>query len=161
MRRDTPGMHAPFFAFEADFVDSLRCIPMAVRLQLDVSGIKLRLNEWSKLDQSQRLALVQQPCITAEEISAYREYVASLILKVCGAAPSMLPELPDPIWEILTEVPGQVLDQARSLGEDIPLTAWAGLSSLQRFALVKLSRAGHENRNFLPALTEFDLLSNS
>ncbi|MDA0674030.1 MAG: hypothetical protein O3C67_10055, partial [Cyanobacteria bacterium] len=33
----------------------------------------------------------------------------------------------------------------------------AGLIPLQRFALIKLSRPGHENRNFLPACQEFGL----
>lgn len=37
-----------FFAFESDFVDSLRCIPMVVRYKLDTCGIKLKLPEWVK-----------------------------------------------------------------------------------------------------------------
>ncbi|MEM6714613.1 MAG: nitrate reductase associated protein, partial [Cyanobacteria bacterium P01_C01_bin.147] len=36
---------------------------------------------------------------------------------------------------------------------------WADLSPLARFALCKLSRPGHENRNFLSALYEFNLKS--
>jgi len=34
---------ADFFQFEADFVDSLRCIPMQVRFKLATCGIKLKL----------------------------------------------------------------------------------------------------------------------
>ncbi|MHC5830222.1 MAG: nitrate reductase associated protein, partial [Nostoc sp.] len=32
------------------------------------------------------------------------------------------------------------------------------LTPLQRFALIKLSRAGHENKNFPTAIAEFHLL---
>ena len=146
-----------FFGFEADFVESLRCIPMAVRLRLDVTGVKMKLNEWSKLTQPERLDLALGPCATAEEIRIYREEVSALVEKTSGARPSMLSELPEPAWEDSSRVPGQVLDQARALGLDLPLSTWASLRPLQRFALVKLSRPGHENRNFLPAVKEFGL----
>jgi hypothetical protein len=36
-------------------------------------------------------------------------------------------------------------------------THWNELAPLQRFALVKLTRGGHENANFLPALREFGM----
>jgi Conserved nitrate reductase-associated protein (Nitr_red_assoc) len=35
---------------------------------------------------------------------------------------------------------------------------WATLTPDQRFALLKLSRSNHENRNFLPALKEFQVI---
>jgi hypothetical protein len=35
---------------------------------------------------------------------------------------------------------------------------WLGLSALQRFVLLKLSRPGSDNRNLIPALREFGLL---
>ena len=34
---------------------------------------------------------------------------------------------------------------------------WLGLSELERFAVVKLSRDNHDNVNFIPALREFGL----
>jgi len=146
-----------FFGFESDFVDSLRCIPMAVRLRLDLSGVKLKLNEWSKLDQPDRLTLALNPYGSAAEIDRYRSECSALIAKTCGAAPALLADLPEPLWEDASRVPEQILAQARTLGLDLSLEAWASLTPLRRFALVKLSRAGHENRNFLPAMREFGL----
>lgn len=153
------GGDSAFFGFEADFVDSLRCIPMAVRLRLDVSGVKLKLNEWAKLGQAERLALAKNPCRSPAEIEAYKEGLSRLVEKAMGAPPSMLPDLPEPVWEDPSSIPDQVLDQARRLGLDLSREAWSGLSPLQRFALTKLSRPGHENRNFLPAMKEFGLVS--
>jgi hypothetical protein len=148
-----------FFGFEADFVDSLRCIPMAVRLRLDVTGVKLKLNEWAKLNQADRLALAKTACRGPAEIPAYREALSRLVEKTTGSRPSMLAELPEPIWEDPSRVPDQVAEQARALGLDLPQASWAALHPLQRFALAKLSRPGHENRNFLPAMKEFGLAS--
>ncbi|NEQ62650.1 MAG: nitrate reductase associated protein, partial [Moorea sp. SIO4A1] len=34
----------------------------------------------------------------------------------------------------------------------------AELTPIQRFALIKLTRPSHENKNFLPALKEFQLV---
>ena len=146
-----------FFGFEADFVDSLRCIPMAVRLRLDVTGVKLKLNEWSKLGQADRLALAKTSYRAPSETQAYREALALLVEKTSGTRPSMLAELPEAIWEDPSRVPDQVAGQARALGLDLPQSSWAALHPLQRFALTKLSRPGHENLNFLPAMKEFGL----
>jgi len=54
-------------------------------------------------------------------------------------------------------VPAEVQDQAAQMEGAIAPAQWTALSPLQRFALCKLSRPGHENRNFLPALREFGL----
>jgi hypothetical protein len=51
-----------------------------------------------------------------------------------------------------------VQEKANEIEHAIALDQWASLTPLQRFALIKLSRSGHENRNFLPALQEFDLV---
>lgn len=150
-------MNADFFGFESDFVDSLRCVPMAVRMRLDVTGIKLKLNEWSKFGNEDRLRLAQLPCGTPEEILRYRIEVSSLVERICGNAPSMLAELPEPDWENPAVVPDQVTAQARALNLECSVQAWASLTPQKRFALIKLSRPGHENRNFLPAMIEFGL----
>lgn len=146
-----------FFGFESDFVDSLRCIPMQVRMQLDVAGVKLKLNEWSRFSPEDRLSLTRYECGTPDGIREYRAALIILVAKTSGVAPSMLPELPEPVWENGATVPGQVAAQARSLGLEVAPAAWSRLDPLERFALVKLSRAGHENRNFLPAMKEFGL----
>lgn len=33
-----------YFQFEADFIQTLRCIPLSVRYKLDTCGVKLKLN---------------------------------------------------------------------------------------------------------------------
>jgi hypothetical protein len=46
------------FGFERDFVGNWRCIPLCLRRKLDLCGVKLRLNHWLALTESQRDQLV-------------------------------------------------------------------------------------------------------
>ena len=53
-----------------------------------------------------------------------------------------------------------VVRHALALGVEPPSdAAWASLTVLQRFTLIKLTRDSHDNINFLPAMREFALLS--
>ncbi len=151
-------MAADFFQFEADFVDSLRCIPMQVRYKLDTSGIKLKLSDWNHMTQLERQHLVELPCTTESEIRVYRSYIQELILKRNGTPVAELPIESHPAWMDANTVPTSVSEKAQEIGVNITVTDWSNLNHLQRFALIKLSRSGHENQNFLPALREFRLL---
>ncbi|NJK61647.1 MAG: nitrate reductase maturation protein NarM [Synechococcaceae cyanobacterium SM2_3_1] len=144
-----------YFQFEADFVDSLRCIPMRVRYKLDTSGIKLKLHHWHQLTQTERQQLVDLPCDSKAEILDYRDTLQALVVSYCGSPAPGLPVEPHPAWLDPTRIPDSVQTKAKAAGVALPLEQWANLSPLQRFALIKLSRSGHENRNFVPALREF------
>jgi hypothetical protein len=141
-----------FFQFEADFVESLRCVPMHVRLKLDTCGIKLKLSDWNHFTFEQRQALIDLPCDRPDEIIAYKEYLLNLI----EDSPSLFIEV-EPVWEDRDQIPPEVLQQAKSSEVCISATQWSSLSDLQRFVLTKLSRSHHENQNFVPAIQEFGL----
>jgi hypothetical protein len=147
-----------FFDFEADFVDSLRCIPMVVRMKLDTCGVKLKLAEWNHFTQSECERLVQLPCERAADVSAYRDYVSNLILQHTGHEASLLSVDADPAWLNDREIPTTVLAKITEERLEITVAQWAKLTPLQRFALIKLTRSSHENNNFLPALREFRLI---
>ncbi len=147
-----------FFQFEADFVDSLRCIPMQVRFKLDTCGVKLKLPHWHHLSQNERQELVDMPCASEAEIAAYRIRLRQLVQSHMGEVPADLPVEPHPAWMDPTTVPDSVQTQAESVGQTLSQPQWANLTPLQRFALIKLSRSQHENKNFLPALQEFHLI---
>jgi hypothetical protein len=148
-----------YFQFEADFVESLRCIPMQVRCKLDTCGIKLKLSDWNHMTQVERQNLVELPCSTESEIQAYRKYIQDLILQRNGTPVGELPLESHPAWMDDRTVPTSVNEKAQEVGIVITTEQWANLTPLQRFALIKLSRSGHENKNFVPALKEFNLLA--
>ncbi|KAB8334498.1 nitrate reductase associated protein [Scytonema tolypothrichoides VB-61278] len=147
-----------FFEFEADFVDSLRCIPMQVRQKLDTSGIKLKLSDWNHLTKDEREVLVELPCSTESEIQTYKEYLENLILQRTGTPAAELPIEPHPAWLDTNNIPINLQDKAREFGVTLSPQQWVELTPLQRFSLIKLSRPGHENQNFPKALKEFHLL---
>lgn len=146
-----------FFNFEADFIESLRCIPMQVRYKLDTCGIKLKLQQWHQFSDRDRQILVEMPCESDPEIQTYREFLCTLICDQIGDMAKELPIDPHPPWKAIDRLPSEVLEKANSCGVTLTLEQWANLMPLQRFVLIKLSRPSHENKNFVPALEEFGL----
>ena len=149
---------AKFFNFEADFVESLRCIPMQVRMKLDTCGVKLKLTHWHQFSQEERQALVEMPCLTDDEVEVYKEYVQQLVISYTGTPASELPIDDNPAWMDAQTIPDTVQKKAQEFERLITLQQWAMLNPEQRFALIKLSRSSHENKNFFPALQEFQLV---
>ncbi|MEA5417739.1 nitrate reductase associated protein [Spirulina sp. CCNP1310] len=147
-----------FFNFEQDFVTALRCIPMVVRFKLDTCGVKLKLEHWHQFTLAEREALVTRPCGTVAEIAAYGEALQTLVIHYNGQPAKSLKIDPHPPWLQEDQIPDSVQAQAMQFDVILSLAQWQSLTPLQRFALLKLSRPGHENRNFRPALAEFGLL---
>ncbi|WP_341731408.1 nitrate reductase associated protein [Microcoleus sp. EPA2] len=147
-----------FFKFEADFIEALRCIPMQVRLKLDTCGIKLKLQDWNHFTQTERQTLVELPCVTTAEIATYREYLNQILIQHTGESGTDLPIDEHPPWMDAGTIPESVTAKAQELGLTITGEQWMALGAIERFALIKLSRSSHENKNFLPALREFQLV---
>ncbi|AFY32557.1 nitrate reductase associated protein [Calothrix sp. PCC 7507] len=147
-----------FFEFEADFVNSLRCIPMQVRYKLDTCGIKLKLSDWNHMTLIERENLFELPCDTEAEITSYRKYLQQLILQRTGIPATSLSIEPHPTWMDSTNVPVSLQEKVQEIGVTLTLQQWVDLTPLQRFVLIKLSRSGHENQNFPRAIAEFHLV---
>jgi len=147
-----------FFKFESDFVESgIRCIPMIARFKLDACGIKLKLAEWSRMKPHERGWLATAPCETPEEISAYRESLRALIFQRTGNDATDIPVPECPAWSRTDDIPFTIKEKLQEAGTFFSLEQWQDLNDLQRFALLKLSYPGHENKNFPKAMAEFGL----
>lgn len=147
-----------YFEFEADFVeDNVRCIPMIVRFKLDACGIKLKLKEWSKMESHERENLAIFPCNTQEEIASYKRYLVETIKLHTGESGTEIPVMTNPPWTNTDEIPYPLQEKLKEFDWAISILQWLRLSELQRFALLKLSYPGHENRNFPKAMKEFNL----
>jgi hypothetical protein len=147
-----------YFKFEEDFVeDNVRCIPMIVRFKLDACGIKLKLTEWSKMSTEQRMVLAELQCESSTDVAAYREYLRQLIKSITKQNATDLTIDQNPQWAQLSEIPAILIEKVTEFNLSLSLSQWKGLDTLQRFALLKLSAASHENRNFPKAMREFNL----
>jgi len=134
-----------FFQFEAEFVASLRCIPMQVRYKLDTCG-------------EIRSQLCDRPCDSFTEVKDYHDWLHQQVIEYTGSEAKDLPIEENPSWLDDTIVPEMVQGKAQAFNLTITLEQWAKLTPLQRFALIKLSRSSHENANFIPAMKEFNLV---
>lgn len=150
-----------YFDFEEDFVaKNVRCIPMIVRFKMDAVGIKLKLNEWSRFELAERIKLAILPATTPQEVVHYFIYLSELIKKYTGNDATLLAVDPQPDWA--NESQTSLLLAQKSLEFDLVISPkqWRNLTHLQRFALLKLCRPGHENKNFPKAIKEFGLIVN-
>jgi hypothetical protein len=147
------------FQFEEDFIEkSVACIPMVVRFKLDKVGIKLKLSEWSRFSTHERVKLANQLCKAKEDETSYRNYVKLLVIKHTKHAATEISIEHNPAWSNLQSISMQLQAKAKEFGWEISLEKWGALTNLQRFALIKLCRPGHENRNFPKAMKEFGII---
>lgn len=149
-----------YFGFESEQERTLACIPMLVRMKLDTSGVKLSLAQWNQIPEADRRRLFELACDSEDQASSYRELVCQLVMQFTGESACWLPLADEPAWNNISEVPPQLVDRAKKLGIASPsINQWRELTAAQRFALLKLTRVGHESPSYLPALREFSLLN--
>ena len=128
-------------------------------MKLDQVGIKLSLKQWNKLSVEGRRQLVERPCDESAQMESYKQYLTALIEKFTKTAVEPAPIDASPPWADVAVVCERICAWARTVGVAPPtLEQWAALTPLQRFALFKLTRPGHSNDNFIPAMREFSLL---
>lgn len=155
----TEAFREQLFQYEQDKYYPLRRIPMIMRLKLDLCGIKLSIGDWSKFSRDEREALVMMPYATPADIAAIRTRLQELIAAYQGDSTETATVGRNSPWADKFTVPGSVSKQIQALGVPGPTPEqWAGLTDLQRFALVKLTREGHENKKLPLALNEFGLV---
>jgi len=139
-------IHCRTFHFEADFVTSLRCIPMAVRRKLDLCGCKVKLQQWLELSEFDRKEILMW--------SDYPEELVKLAQRLANCSSKMLIKDQE-TWQNTDQIPKDLSCSCIEIGIQIPsLEQWKALDELERFALVKLSHPGHEHRNLASALKE-------
>lgn len=147
------------FQFEQDKYYALRRIPMAMRIKLDLCGVKLSIRDWSKFSREDREALAGMCYESQQQLLAFRTRVMELITAIAGDSTQAPPCSRPAPWEIRDEISPQVARQAAMLGVPEPtLAQWAALSDLQRYALLKLTREGAKNEKLPAALKEFGLM---
>jgi hypothetical protein len=153
------GDNKTCFKFEEDFIEeNIRCIPMIVRFKLDACGIKLKLSEWSKMKEEERISLVEFVWDTKEDVQQFRGYLQMVIFMRTGKDATVLPQDNNAVWANNHEIPLLLTEKMKETSGSISLQQWKKLSMLQRFALMKLCKPGHENSNFPKAIKEFGLI---
>jgi len=148
-----------YFQFEEEFMENnMRCIPMIIRFKMDMAGIKLKLSEWKKFSTQERIELALMNCSFNERSEQYAGYLTGLIKKYTRRDPTSMEINKNPTWKDLHSIPGILIEKLKEFDWDLSIVQWSYLTDLQRFALLKLCRQGHENKNFPRAMKEFNLV---
>jgi hypothetical protein len=149
-----------YFQFEEQFMENnMRCIPLIIRFKMDMAGIKLKLSEWKRFSTEERIELALMNCSLNEGCEQYAGYLAGLIKKHTGRTPTTIEVNETPLWKELHSIPGTLVEKLKEFDWNLSIVQWAYLTDLQRFALLKLCRPGHENKNFPIAMKEFNLVN--
>ncbi|WP_219910145.1 nitrate reductase associated protein, partial [Variovorax sp. WS11] len=145
-----------FFGFEREFEATLDCMPMSVRLKMDLCGIKLSLAQWRALPAEARRTTLDAQCESHVDVRRLRRFLEWWIREGGGTTPLQI-QIDHSDWQVATRVPDQVNYVLASSGlPHLPQPAWARLDDLQRFALCKLTTKG-QARTLPVALVEFGL----
>ena len=141
------------FRFEKDFTSNWRCIPLCVRRKLDLIGLKLKLSHWLSLSQQQRQELVDWPD-DQQALSHLCKHLQDWTrLMPDGVATSLRPAASQP-WQLPAHLPLSLSKAATQRGIVLAPSQWAGMTELERFALFKLARPGHDHHNLEAAFGE-------
>jgi hypothetical protein len=135
--------------FEIEKCQGLRRFPMYFRLKLDISGIKLSKRDWNNFPLSEK----QQFC---KKLKTMIQACNGELIELSPERGSGEHNYP---WTNRTHIPASVEQHLNVLSKDSThLHAWAALSDLQRFALIKLTQPGHEKEELRIVLEEFSML---
>lgn len=140
------------FDFEHDFVGSWRCIPLCVRRKLDLIGLKLKLSHWLELSQEQRQELVDWPD-NPKALTTMAEHLRRCTRAMADGEAKPLPAAVAEPWQ-QQQLPAAIQEAAQCHSTTISLQQWRELNELERFALCKLARPGHDHHNLPAALNE-------
>ncbi len=100
----------------------------------------------------------ENECNNSLDLQLYRNYLQKLVYTYTGKeATNLLIDI-NPEWAILNTIPLVIEQELLKYNGTISLQQWNSLGDLKRFVLMKLSKSGHENRNFPMAVKEFGLV---
>ena len=112
---------------------------------------------WNQFTSEEKKVLINMACDTPEEAELYHNFLQTLVTEKTGVPAKKIPIDDNPPWLNSEHIPLEIQEKAAEFNKEITIEQWKKLTSLQRFALIKLSRPSHENSNFYPALEEFNL----
>jgi hypothetical protein len=124
-----------------------------VRRKLDLCGIKLKLNHWLALNQDERQTLVDW-LDTQDALEQLGEHLLSRTEAMADGQAKTLPIASGEPWQNPQQIPEVLIEAAQLRGIPLQTEQWVALNELERFALCKLARPGHDHHNLEAAFSE-------
>ncbi len=143
------------YRFESEIYPDLSRIPLHVRLKLDLTGVKISLNDWLAYSMEERAALCHLPVETEDEKKTFASYLDFLSRRYHGQQAKLTKPIVDPPWENPVRIPDSVSAKSKDIGKPVTTDEWNGWNVYQRYAVYKLSISKNEPEKFEQALQEF------
>jgi hypothetical protein len=142
------------FTYESEFYPSLSRVPMSVRMKMDLTGVKISLDDWLVFSFEERTVLCHLPVDTGEERQVFIAYLDFLSQKYCGAPIDLTQALESSLWDDLDNVPRAVIDKSAPQGRGVSREEWTRWKSHERYALYKTAIAKRDTEAFFALLRE-------
>jgi hypothetical protein len=142
------------YRHESDSYPSLSRIPLHVRMKLDLTGIKITLEDWLAFSIEERTVLCHLPVESAEEKQAFAAYVDCLSRRYRGAPPVRTPALSSSLWNDRFRVPEAVANKKSAQTPPVTVEEWQRWKFHQRYALYKTALSRSDPEQFFAVLQE-------
>ena len=143
------------FRYESEFYPTLSRVPLHVRMKLDLTGVKISLNDWLSLSFEERTVLCHLPVDTHDEQRAFVSYLDLLSRKYRGEPVATTTALNSSLWDDLNRIPAPVADKSAEKDQPVTAAEWSRWKSHQRYALYKLAISKSEPEQFFAVLEQF------
>jgi hypothetical protein len=141
------------FLYESEFYPALNRVPMHVRMKLDLTGVKISLDDWLAFGFAERTVLCHLPIESAEEKRAFIAYLNFLSEKYCGVPAAVTDPLDSALWDTPQGVPPSVNGKS-ALKASVTPEEWARWKSHERYALYKTANSKRDTEAFFALLKE-------
>ena len=158
MWRDDRGMYRRFL-FEGDIHQTLECVPMAGRRQLDLARLKISLAGWQALPRPARERLVE---MSVEGDAEVEEFARAISTAAADAGVELKPMQGSGREEAAkwgaAGVPEHVQRAGAGMGVAIDAARWAALDEVERFVIAKLADPKRAPEKLRAALIEIGIV---
>jgi hypothetical protein len=143
------------FEFEAEMYETLSCLPMTVKKNLDRAALKISHKQWLALELGERRLIRDLAGDTDSQLREFSNLGHRLVLQRCGEKPALISAKQQHDALPPVELPTDLAANARGLGIELTRDQWALLDGDERYVLMKLGGTGRVKHNFKAALSEF------
>lgn len=141
------------FRYEAKYYPNLNRLPLDVRMKLDLTGVKISLNDWLAYSFEERNALCHLPAERADERQVFADYLDFLSRKYGGKPVERTEPMDSARWGA-AQVPEPVAQKSAACSNAVNLSEWQAWQAHQRYALYKTAVSKNQPEAFEGVLGE-------
>jgi hypothetical protein len=123
------------FKFEAEFYPSLTRVPVHVRMKLDLTGVRISLEDWLSFIYEERDVLCHLPADTPEEQQVFISYIDYLCRNHRGRDVARTAPLLRAVWDTPDAVPRPVAEKSAITKRPLTAAEWTRCQPFERYAL--------------------------